>query len=219
MNLLKNKERFQQDQSGTRTVMHALRLLFLLLLLPAMTVSCAGLKLPEKDQSEEIIIIDIAMSAPGLWRMPTEIAIRNTVSNEIFTGEFTGFQGLTIFTDIKQGRFAIQTISGSTLEYSPDGIKPRSHARPELNQIRYHILELPEGAAEFTINRSGLYYLGKYEASVIERYSTANETYYNLVSFERAPAVEEREELEFIKDAALRNAGWTQDDIIYNRKK
>ena len=218
MNLFKNKERFQQDQSGTRTVMHVLRLLFLLLLLPAMTASCAGLKLPAKGQSEEIIIIDIAMSAPGLWRMPTEVTIRDTISNEIFTGEFAGFQGLTIFTDIKQGRFAIHTISGSTLEYSPDGIKPRSHARPEFNQIRYHILEFPEGAAEFTINRAGLYYLGKYEASVKESYSTANETYYNLVSFERAPKVEERDELEFIKEAALSNSGWTQDDIIYSRK-
>ncbi len=199
--------------------MYVLRMLVLPLLLSALTVSCAGLSIPSKEQSEGVIIIEISMSTPGLWRMPAEVTIRDTANNEIISGKFAGFQGLTIFPNIKQGRFAIHSISSSTLEYSPDSIKTIANARPELNQTRYHILNFPDNVAEFTINRNGLYYLGKYQASVKESYSTANETYYNLVNFERMTAVEEREGFETIKEAVLKNKGWTQDDIIYSRKK
>jgi len=199
--------------------LYLLRVIILSLLLPFFSISCAGLKIPFKEQSEGIIIIEIVMTTPGLWKMPAEVTLKDISDNEIISGKFAGFQGLTIFTNIKQGRFAIQSISGSTLEYSPEKIKTIANARPEPSQTRYHILDFPEDAAKFDINRKGLYYLGKFHASVRESYSTSNETHYNLVNFERATAVEEREGLEVIKSAVLNNSSWTEDDIIYSRKR
>jgi hypothetical protein len=196
--------------------MYFLRLPALFLLLPLVTASCAGLKLPAKAQTQAVIIIDIAMSTPGLWRMPAELSIRDKDSNEIITGKFAGFRGLTIFTNVKPGVFAIHSISSSTLEYSPDAMNPKVSVRPDLNQIRYHILEFTEGAASFTINRSGLHYLGRYEATARESYSTGNESYYDLITLKRAAPSEEREGLDYIKNAVLKSEGWSLDDIIYN---
>ena len=192
-----------------------LRLLTLLLLIPAAAASCAGLKLPSRVQAEAVIIIDVEMSVPGLWKMPSEVSIRNMDSNEIITGKFAGFRGLTIFLNLSQGRFAIHSISGTTLEYSPDAMNPKVSVRPDMNRIRYHVLELPEGAAEFTIDLPGLYYLGAYEATAKESYSTGNTSYYDLITIERAAPEEEREGLEYIVDAVIKSEGWSMDDIFY----